>query len=535
MRFVSLVLISLLASFSFAQLDDERLSKELSFAVPISTVQGIAAEVMKQTGVDLRVEPSVRDDKVTLYCESLSARVVLKQLASVFRCQWVVGDRFVRLERLPEAEKERTAWVNANASGRDEALRTTLSSWSSLSKLSDAQVKNRYMELEAEISALRQKGDNEGLARSNQLQRELDRVMSFLNGPDIWRIVGPLALLKVDALERGDVLVWTSSELRPVQDAFLNLIGSDSLPPDALMVVLWDRQNRTLRAVCGTRQNQFGADEAVPEPPMAGDPVPPLLASLNLRQEWEPSAKVALPTLGAAIFSATKKPLLLWSTRRMSTNEPGALGQQLRRFVTTSRYQFSETGDWITGAPLERWSIAHSEPLERFCAPLDAANAPLEALSAFATAIQDLKLPCKASTLLIHNQGIDLDTSSPFLVAYERLRGGFSSELKDGRAILFPRMTSPMRTACLRAIGVSSATTIHSVLARAGNEPLAAVLNRSQLPRYQVDRDGVATTVEDPGDDPTPRPVWVTSFELIVGTSLGNAGFARLSLVSPRK
>ena len=535
MRFVSLVLISLLASFALAQLEDERLTKGLTFAVPISTVQGIAAEVMKQTGVDLRIDPGVREDKVTLYCESVSARDVLRQLAKVFRCQWVSGDRFIRLERLPEAERERTAWVSAHASGRDDALRATLSSWKSLSGLSDTSVKDRYVEIETEISTLRQRGDAESLARSNLLQRELERLSSFLNGPDVWRVVAPLAQLKIDALERGEVLLWSGSELGPVQNTLFNLLGTESVPPDAMVVVLWDRQSRALRAVAGSRQNQFGIDEVIPEPPLSTDPVPPLLASLNLQSELESGLKVALPNLGAAIFKSTKKPVLLWSSRRLATSEPGSLGQQLRRFSVVARYRFTEADEWIMGAPLENWAVAHNEPVERFCAPLDKPNASVDEIAAFAAAVQDLKLACKASTLMMQSQGIDIDSSIPFLTAYERLRTGFSAEVKDGRPIFFNRMTVPMRTACLKAIGANSVTVIHSVLVRAGNEPLAAVLNRSQLPRYQVDRDGVATTVEDPGDDPTPRAVWVTSFELIVGTNIGNAGFARLSLVSPRK
>ena len=63
-----------------AAIVDPRLSREVTCAFKATALSDLCEQLAADTGIQLTAGPSVADEKVTLFCEKLPLREVMRQL-----------------------------------------------------------------------------------------------------------------------------------------------------------------------------------------------------------------------------------------------------------------------------------------------------------------------------------------------------------------------------------------------------------------------------------------------------------------------
>jgi RNA polymerase sigma-70 factor, ECF subfamily len=72
-----------------AEIVDDRLTRKIKLAVKATALADLCAQMQADTGVHLAANPSVADEKVTLFCEKLPLREVMRQLSRPFGYTWL--------------------------------------------------------------------------------------------------------------------------------------------------------------------------------------------------------------------------------------------------------------------------------------------------------------------------------------------------------------------------------------------------------------------------------------------------------------
>src|SRR5207244_6728723 len=76
-----------------AAIVDPRLSCEVTCAFKATALSDLCDQLRSDTGIRLSAGPSVADEKVTLFCEKLPLRDVMRQLSRPFGCTWLRGGK----------------------------------------------------------------------------------------------------------------------------------------------------------------------------------------------------------------------------------------------------------------------------------------------------------------------------------------------------------------------------------------------------------------------------------------------------------
>src|SRR5204862_131411 len=72
---------------------DPRLAHEVTCAAKATALADFCSQLRVQTGVQLSAGPSVGDEKVTVFCERLPLREVMRQLSRAFGYTWLRSKR----------------------------------------------------------------------------------------------------------------------------------------------------------------------------------------------------------------------------------------------------------------------------------------------------------------------------------------------------------------------------------------------------------------------------------------------------------
>src|SRR4029079_17921420 len=72
-----------------AAIVDPRLSHEVTCAFKATALSDLCEPLRTETGIQLSAGPSVADEKVTLFCEKLPLREVMRQLSRPFGYTWL--------------------------------------------------------------------------------------------------------------------------------------------------------------------------------------------------------------------------------------------------------------------------------------------------------------------------------------------------------------------------------------------------------------------------------------------------------------
>src|SRR5712691_7254176 len=72
-----------------AEIIDERLTRKVTLAVKAIALADLCAQLRIETGIQITAGPSVADEKVTLFCEKLPLREVMRQLSRPFGYTWL--------------------------------------------------------------------------------------------------------------------------------------------------------------------------------------------------------------------------------------------------------------------------------------------------------------------------------------------------------------------------------------------------------------------------------------------------------------
>src|SRR5262249_52879080 len=72
-----------------ATIVDPRLAREVTCAAKATALSDLCDQLRVQTGISLSAGPSVADEKVTVFCEKLPLRDVMRQLSRPFGYTWL--------------------------------------------------------------------------------------------------------------------------------------------------------------------------------------------------------------------------------------------------------------------------------------------------------------------------------------------------------------------------------------------------------------------------------------------------------------
>src|SRR5207253_4613463 len=72
-----------------AAIVDPRLSHEVTCAFKATALSDLCKQLRSDTGIQLAAGPSVADEKVTLFCETMPLREVMRQLSRPFGYTWL--------------------------------------------------------------------------------------------------------------------------------------------------------------------------------------------------------------------------------------------------------------------------------------------------------------------------------------------------------------------------------------------------------------------------------------------------------------
>jgi hypothetical protein len=78
-----------LAAGNEAEIIDERLTRKVTLAVKATALANLCEQLCRETGIQIVAGPSVADEKVTVFCEKLPLREVMRQLSRPFGYTWV--------------------------------------------------------------------------------------------------------------------------------------------------------------------------------------------------------------------------------------------------------------------------------------------------------------------------------------------------------------------------------------------------------------------------------------------------------------
>src|SRR5207244_3306566 len=95
-----------------AAIVDPRLSHEVTCAFKATALSDLCDRLRADTGIQLSAGPSVADEKVTLFCEKLPLREVMRQLSRPFGYTWLRSRQAFRRSGVQAFGKD-TADLNA--------------------------------------------------------------------------------------------------------------------------------------------------------------------------------------------------------------------------------------------------------------------------------------------------------------------------------------------------------------------------------------------------------------------------------------
>jgi RNA polymerase sigma-70 factor, ECF subfamily len=72
-----------------AEIIDDRLTRKVTLAVKATALSDLCAQLHRDTGIGIVAGPSVADEKVTVFCEKLPLREVMRQLSRPFGYTWL--------------------------------------------------------------------------------------------------------------------------------------------------------------------------------------------------------------------------------------------------------------------------------------------------------------------------------------------------------------------------------------------------------------------------------------------------------------
>ena len=72
-----------------AEIIDDRLTRKVTLAFKATALADLCARLQADTGIHVAANPSVADEKVTLFCETLPLREVMRQLSRPFGYTWL--------------------------------------------------------------------------------------------------------------------------------------------------------------------------------------------------------------------------------------------------------------------------------------------------------------------------------------------------------------------------------------------------------------------------------------------------------------
>src|SRR5205085_6824048 len=85
---------------SEAEIIDDRLTRKVTLAVKATALTDLCEQLHRDTGIALAAGPSVADEKVSLFCEKLPLREVMRQLSRPFGYTWL------RTSQAPDARRQ---------------------------------------------------------------------------------------------------------------------------------------------------------------------------------------------------------------------------------------------------------------------------------------------------------------------------------------------------------------------------------------------------------------------------------------------
>jgi len=217
---------------------DDRLTRKVTLALKGTPLSDLCQQLRSETGIQLTAGPSVTDEKVTLFCEKLPLRDVMRQLSRPFGYTWLRSGRGTR--RAAEAAREGEAARAGRGEYRYELVQDLRS------QLLEEELRNRdrnaaLLALERELQRYRPFLDlspDEVRARAKTALPDEKRVLEVLAGAN-WgalKLYFRLSSQELAALRGGQDLTF-SQEPQP---------GEQPLPPDLARGVLLTVQRRVL-------------------------------------------------------------------------------------------------------------------------------------------------------------------------------------------------------------------------------------------------------------------------------------------------
>src|SRR5262249_43220035 len=77
------------AALNEAEVIDERLTRKVTLGVKATALSDLCEQLRGETGIEVAAGPGVADEKVTLFCEKLPLREVMRQLSRPFGFTWL--------------------------------------------------------------------------------------------------------------------------------------------------------------------------------------------------------------------------------------------------------------------------------------------------------------------------------------------------------------------------------------------------------------------------------------------------------------
>jgi hypothetical protein len=236
---------------------DPALNKPVTIAAKGEAISDVTAMLHNQTGVNLKADPGIADQKVTIFVDDMPLRDLMDKLAGVFEYNWKVsgGRAYVISEPAEVRAAREKAWQ-----------RFVSDSWADV----DATVRRRAVltvdqsALQAEmkrIQSLPQSGDSNPWQERNKMMDERETPIAAVLMGDLafGKLYSKLSREEVQALKDGNSLHFDSQSEDPdwkvpsdvmdyvkpfvqMQECFSPRFGSKGVVPD------WERCGLTLQA-----------------------------------------------------------------------------------------------------------------------------------------------------------------------------------------------------------------------------------------------------------------------------------------------
>jgi hypothetical protein len=211
---------------------DARLVREVTCAFKASALSDLCEKLRADTVIDLRAGPSVADEKVTLFCEKMPLREVMRQLSRPFGYTWLRSGRTgeYRYELVQDLKSQLL----------EEELRNRDRNAALLMLQKETDRYRPYLQL----------SPDEALARAKRTPGEEKRLLELYGGHG-WGLVQlyfRLTIRELAQLRAGETVQY-SEALRPGEPPRASYLTGNTLPPDLARGVL--QSMREIRLVPG--------------------------------------------------------------------------------------------------------------------------------------------------------------------------------------------------------------------------------------------------------------------------------------------